>query len=310
MSDVATTPLPGAEDGKATAITVCICTYKRPALLERLLNRLASLDTAGRFSISIVVADNDVARTAEQVVRNAAEVHGLSIIYACEPRQNIALARNEALRHAGGDYVALVDDDELPEHDWLTEMLAACERFDAAGVLGPVRPYFDEPPPRWIIDGGFCDRPEHPTGRIMPWDECRTGNVLFRRRIIAGTPFVFDSQFDTGGEDKDFFMRMTRAGNVFRWCNEGAVVELVPKERWRRKYMLKRALLRGRNILKHPGGQVALMLRSVVAIPLYVGFLPIALLLGQHVFMRYCIKLCDHVGRILALVGLNPVQER
>ena len=38
--------------------------------------------------------------------------------------------------------------------------------------------------------------------------------------------------------------------------------------------------------------------------------LPFTLLLGQHVFMKYCIKLCDHAGRILSALGLNPVRER
>jgi hypothetical protein len=38
--------------------------------------------------------------------------------------------------------------------------------------------------------------------------------------------------------------------------------------------------------------------------------LPFALILGHHVFMKYCIKFCDHAGRILTLLGLNPVRER
>jgi hypothetical protein len=38
--------------------------------------------------------------------------------------------------------------------------------------------------------------------------------------------------------------------------------------------------------------------------------LPVAWLLGQHVFMKYSIKFCDHLGRLLALFGLNPVNER
>jgi hypothetical protein len=43
-------------------------------------------------------------------------------------------------------------------------------------------------------------------------------------------------------------------GHVFRWCNEGLVYETVPQERWKRSYLVKRAMLRGRNILKLPIG--------------------------------------------------------
>ena len=137
-------------------------------------------------------------------------------------------------------------------------MLKTCETYDAAG-LGPVRPHFEAPPPDWIIKGRFCERPEHETGTIVGWQESRTGNVLFRRSILDGTEEPFDSAFGTGGEDVDFFLRMAKRGCVFRWCNEGVVYETVPKERWTRTYMLKRALLRGRNNLKLPVNRARLL---------------------------------------------------
>jgi succinoglycan biosynthesis protein ExoM len=55
-------------------IAVCICTYKRPDLLTRLLTALTMQNTGGRFTYSIVVADNDPGRSAEPVVRRFAEL--------------------------------------------------------------------------------------------------------------------------------------------------------------------------------------------------------------------------------------------
>ncbi|MGE0024626.1 MAG: glycosyltransferase family 2 protein, partial [Hyphomicrobium sp.] len=164
----------------APHIAVCICTLNRPVLLKRLLDRLAGQETGGRFTYSVIVADNDAGRSAEAIVAEAASRSPVEIRYASEPRRNIALARNMALRHADGSFAAFIDDDEFPEPGWLAAMLGTCEAFGVAGVLGPVRPHFEEPPPQRIIDGRFCERPEYPTGRVMPWDECRTGNVLFR----------------------------------------------------------------------------------------------------------------------------------
>ena len=43
-------------------VTVCVCTYKRPALLARLLDALARQATRGTFTYSLVVADNDERR--------------------------------------------------------------------------------------------------------------------------------------------------------------------------------------------------------------------------------------------------------
>ena len=291
-------------------ICVCICTLLRPALLTRLLRALDAQVTGDRFTYSVVIADNDPERSSEILVADIAASARIEIHYASEPRKNIALARNTALAHAKGDYIAFIDDDEFPEANWLATMLSACEHFGVAGILGPVRPYFEEPPPNWIIVGGFCERREYPTGHIMRWEDCRTGNVLFRRDITHGVEPVFDPAFGSGGEDVDFFLRMMRYGFVFRWCTEGAVFEVVPRIRWTRRYMLKRALLRGRNVLKLPVNRSALLARSALAAPAYFAFLPIAFLLGQHVFMKYCIKLCDHAGRILAVMRINPMSER
>lgn len=290
-------------------VSVCICAFRRPALLAKLLTLLSDQTTNGDFSLSVVVVDNDSAQSSRNAVDLVAGKSHIDITYRCEPRQNIALARNEAVRNARGDFVAFIDDDEFPQSDWLATMIGACERLGAAGVLGPVRPHFEEQPPRWIIDGGFCERPEYPTGRIMSWSECRTGNVVFRREIVTNLNEPFDPAFGSGGEDVDFFRRMIESGHIFRWCNEGAVYEAVPKERLTRGYFLRRALLRGRNNLKLPD-RARRIVTSCVAAPAYLAILPVALMLGQHVFMKYAIRLCDHAGRLLAALRINPVHER
>ena len=74
--------------------------------------------------------------------------------------------------------------------------------------------------------------------------------------------------------------------------------------------MLKRAMLRGRNILKHPTGRARILATSFVAVPLYSLILLPALIVGHHHFMKYCIKWCDHLGRILSFLRINPVNER
>ena len=291
-------------------ITICICTFKRPVLLKRLLDALVGLKCEGAFTYSVVVADNDGERSAEPVVQEFSAASMLKVTYCFEPRQNIALARNKVLENSDGDYVAFIDDDEYPGAEWLFNLLDTSRQHGADGVLGPVRPHFEEPPPDWAVRGGFFERPRHVTGFRIGLKEARTGNLLFSRRIIEGVAPVFLEQFGTGGEDVDFFRRMMGQGRVFIWCDEAPVFESVPRSRCNRRYLLRRGLLRGRNNFNNPQGRVRKLAISAFAIPLYALALPVCLLLGQHVFLRYTIKLYDHAGRFLTMFGLNPVKDR
>jgi succinoglycan biosynthesis protein ExoM len=279
-------------------------------MLKRLLEGVKRQQNDGSLSIAIVVADNDVAESARNVVAQFAADSTVPVTYLTQSEKNIALTRNCSVAPADGDFIAFLDDDEFPVEDWLLQLVRACDRFQVAGILGPVRPHFDVPPPQWVIKGRFCERPEPATGTVMDGSKCRTGNVLFRREIIAGEQAPFDPKFHNGGEDVDFFVRMNRKGHTFRWCNEAVAYESVPPARSTRAYMLRRALLRGKNSLKISGGRAALILKSLIAVPLYSIVLPFTLLVGQHVFMKVCIRFCDHLGRLTALVGLNPVSER
>ena len=291
-------------------ISVCICTYNRAELLGRLLEELGKQDTNGLFSYSIVVADNDVAESGKGVVDRFASTSAIKIAYCVEPQQNIALARNRVIRNATGDWLAFIDDDEFPGKDWLLTLFEACRKYKSDGVLGPVKPYFEQEPPRWIIKGKFYDRPTHETGFMIDWTEGRTGNVLLKRSILKGNDEPFRREFGSGGEDRDFFKRMIGSGHKFVWCNEAIAYEVVPRVRWTRSFMLRRALLRGKVSMVNPASAKVDLAKSMIAIPAYALALPFLLALGQHAFMRYLIKICDHLGRVLAFIGVDPVKEK
>ncbi len=266
-----------------------------------MLTALGAQESAGRFTYSIVVADNDDRESARAIVNELAESRAIPTRYCVEPRKNIALARNRAVENAEGDFIAFIDDDEEPCAHWLSELVQAIETYEADGVLGPVVPRFLTPPPEWILRGKFFERPSPATGTwLLRWNQTRTGNVLLRRRIFADRQAWFRAEYGSGGEDADFFCRMIAGGHRFVWCAEAPVYERVPPERCRRTYLLQRALRRG-GAPTVPGKP---LLISLIAALLYAVALPVLPLFGQHVFMRYLVKECDHLGRILATAGL------
>lgn len=270
-------------------------------MLRQLLTGLGAQDTAGRFTYSIVVSDNDQRESARAVVDEWAASAAIPPRYCVEPRQNIALARNRAVENAEGDFIAFIDDDEEPCAHWLRELVHAIEIYQADGVLGPVIPRFLTPPPAWILRGRFFERPSHATGTWLGWTETRTGNVLLRRQILADRQAWFREEYGGGGEDRDFFRRAIANGHRFVWCADATVHECVPPERCTRAYLLQRALQRGGAPMIEGSPPLVISLIAALA---YAAALPVLPLFGQHVVMRYLVKECDHLGRLLTAAGL------
>jgi succinoglycan biosynthesis protein ExoM len=290
-------------------ISVCICTFRRPELLRRLLHDVVKQETKGLFTFSVVVADNDASRSAESVVSEIAATSEIRIVYCVEPRQNISLTRNTAIANASGDFIAFIDDDEFPAEGWLATLFEAYQKYGVDGVLGPVMCHFDEKPPKWVVKGKFYERPTYPTGFVIDWQKGRTGNVLLRRQILEHEEAPFSPEFHRAG-DQDFFRRMIAKGHKFIWCNEAVAYEVVPPIRWSRTFMLKRALLRGTIRMQHPMSRGRKIVKALIAVPAYGLALPFSLALGQDKFMYLLIRLCDHSAILLTFIGLKPVKSQ
>ncbi len=296
------------EFGESKHIAVCVCTYRRPASLRRLLLKLLKQETRGLFNYSIITVDNDDQRSAEGAVNEVKAISHVPVVYCNEPRQNIARARNKAVEIATGEFIAFIDDDEFPCECWLLEMFQACTRYHVDGVLGPVLRHFDQTPPRWLVKSNFYVRPRHETGFVMGWMECRTGNLLLNRGVFGADETPFRPEF-RAGEDQDFFRRKIDQGRTFIWCDEAPVYETVPPSRWRCGVMLRRAMLRGATAVLHPTFGFRNIVKSITAVLLYTVALPFSFLIGYHHFMSLLVRLFDHLGALLALLGLNPVKS-
>jgi succinoglycan biosynthesis protein ExoM len=289
-------------------IVVCVCTFRRPQLLRGTLEHLRNLDTAGLFDYSVVVTDNDKNASARSVVEEFSRSVPFTVVYGVEPEQNISLARNHALRLADGDFVALIDDDEFPSPSWLLTLFRTLQEHGADGVLGPVKPVFETEPPAWIRKGRFFEKPRRTTGLTLKWNQTSTANVLIAKRIIEGITEPFRREFGSGCEDLDFFKRMMALGRKFVWCNEAIVSEVIPPTRWTRQYLVRRALLRGRN-----GRALAdrrAIAKALIAIPLYSAMLPGLALAGRHHLIAYLMKLGDHAGLLAGVLRLRVLGDK
>lgn len=218
------------------SVDICITSFRRPALLGELLAALTRQSSAA--AVRVIVIDNDAAGSARAVVEAHAAAAPYPVLYAIEPQQNIALARNRALRMASSDWIVFIDDDELPVDGWLQALLACAARFQAQLVFGPVDSRLPPGLPAWLA-APFAKAPR-PTG--TPVTLGGAGNVLIERAALARVSPWFDPAFGlTGGEDTDLFYRLHLAGATMVWCDEARCSEAVPGERLQLAWLRRRA---------------------------------------------------------------------
>jgi succinoglycan biosynthesis protein ExoM len=297
-------------------ISVCICTFHRNEMLERLLHGLSPQETAGLFDFSVVVVDNDATGSARETVSRLGAELGLDIIYGIEPEQTIPAARNHALRLAHGNFIAIIDDDEFPPQTWLVTLYRAIQTFEVDGALGPVIPFYDGKPPTWLLKGRFCERPVHRTGSILDWSQTRTGNVLLKKEVFDKHQLQFDLKWKTSGSDRAFFKQAIKMGCRFIAVEEAPVYENVPPGRWKKAYYLRRALIQGfnahRNSLDDSNGitRMAVLLKSVAALVFYAMALPFSVLIGTHILVKCLERGAHHLSRLCAIFGIELVKKR
>lgn len=201
---------------------VAICTANRPDPLRCLLAHLAtaSLDSPAAGPCILVVIDNRPGSVTARIVAEASASLPVPVRYIEEPRPGISSARNRAVREAltvGAECLAFIDDDDLPDPDWLVRLHERLAETEADVALGTWRlpDDFRVPPLLEKIDYFKPFRPEHSRLFDLPlWGG--TFNMLIRRRAIehlAPDGELFRPEFSaTGGEDTDFLIRADRCG--------------------------------------------------------------------------------------------------
>lgn len=233
-------------------VSVVICTYNRPALMERALASALAQATPSGLVLEVVVVDNSAEGNAADTVARLAGGAAAAVRYVHATPSNIAVARNAGVAAARGSWIAFLDDDEEAAPGWIAALLGTAEQTGADFVFGPVEPVFAAgSPPSWDPSGSQfrkrlnlpdgADAPVHGAlGHARSLGTVGTCNVLIRRNAMGdGTPF--DPAFGrSGGEDSDFFRRRIRAGHRAAWAADALVSEVIPADRSDFDFMVRR----------------------------------------------------------------------
>ena len=209
--------LPALSLKPSLSSTIAICTRDRTEDLHRCLEAILRLPADRQ---EIIVIDNcpSTIDTFNLVKANK------RIRYIHEEQPGLNIARNRALREAGGEIVVFCDDDAVPDHDWLrahlrnfADPLVMC----ATGLTMPLELETEaqEIFERYSPFGRGFKRRIYDSSTLSPWEAGRAGagaNMSLRRSVLEQIG-EFDEALDAGtltcsGGDTEYFARILTLG--------------------------------------------------------------------------------------------------
>lgn len=305
-------------------ISICIATFKRPALLEKLLVSLLNQKNIDEYNLEIVVVDNDRNRTAEPVIIKFKEKiltnNRYSIKYDVQPEKNIALTRNKTVELAEGDYLFFIDDDEYADENCLFNHLKVINDFDADVTFGNVLPSFEDKTPEFIKKAGPYYRENCSAGYES--DYFITGNTMLNLNKIPKKMIRFSFEYGiTGGEDHYLFSSLKNRGYRLLSASDSIAMEFIPKERGNLNWLVKRVFRTGNNytraLIENSNNFQKKFLLSIeqlllgiiqflIAIMLSFGFL----IFDKSKSLNWFLKSISNLGKPFAVFGIYPKEYK
>ena len=221
-------------------ISVVIPTFNRSAQLPQLIQALLAQD-AGALTYEVIIVDNNSTDATRATVAGfMPDSRGL-LQYVFEPRQGVSYARNAGIARAHAPIVAFLDDDGIPEPRWVRSMKEAFDAFPAADCIGGrVRPQWVSGRPHWLTEAhagpvALQDRPQEQWVSRFSAAMCLLTANLGVRREVFGELGGFSPAYPRN-QDREFELRMWRAGKQGLYLPSMDVVVPVPPERLTKRY--------------------------------------------------------------------------
>ena len=231
---------------KQNICSVCIATFKRPALLRKLIQSLFDQKNIEEILLEIIIVDNDIEKSAKEIVAEFSGTSSITISYYEQPIQNISLTRNMAVDKSSGHYIAIIDDDETADNYWIRNLIDTLVKFDADVVFGYVIPVFDSNIAQWLKQREIYFLPIGKTGDLPLFRY--TTNCLIRSDKVKKFSLKFDPEYGlSGGEDRVFFDLLSEYKFKFVVCREAITYETIPANRTKLKSICYRQIQKGNN---------------------------------------------------------------
>lgn len=238
-------------------IVVAICTFQRLELLRRLLFMLEKQDlrvVLAGVEIEVLVVDNEASSDTRALYSELQPDYFVPLAYVQQPEQGISHARNSAIEYAldnSANYLAFIDDDDIPGPDWLILLWREQLASEADFVFGTWQ--LSEDLPQWVHKSGIFKTRKVSKKKAAAEPRlprmASTCNVLIKCSFIrqmSHDGMLFDPALGrSGGEDKDFFIRALSLGAMFSCAEDSYVVRGHQPGRYQGLGIVKRGFKNG-----------------------------------------------------------------
>lgn len=230
-------------------ITLVVATYNRGEQLIRTVNSINNQSLDRTIWDAIIVNNNSSDNTTllfDAFKTSHPEAENIQMVF--ESRQGLSHARNCGVGKSKGEYIAIIDDDEEINPEFLAQYIDFFDSYpDAAAAGGKIKPVYEYETPAWL-----SRRLERPLAAQIDlgdttklFDGGRSpigGNMAFRREVFDKYG-LFDPNLGRkgdklfGGEEKDLFDRIGSAGGKIYWVPGPTVLHIIPRSRLTRSYL-------------------------------------------------------------------------
>lgn len=299
-------------------ILIACCTCKRPNMLSQSLKSVSELVVPKNIKIELLVVDNDPNASAKNLIEELNKDFVFKINYAVEEKRGISNARNRLLKEAlnlGASHIALFDDDEVVDKNWLASHVSYYDKNpDAHVISGPTYNKFQKEYPSFIVNNNiFKSSTTKKTG--LKRESCASGNVFFPTKIMSESNIYFDtSHVFMGGEDGEFFSRVANEGYSIVWNNDAVNYEMIGDERANIKWILNRSYYNGYSgyLLKCKNKcsliyKLVMLLKIIPVLIANLLILPFALMIGTTLFFNVAGISCKTIGKLMAVIKSKPL---
>ncbi len=228
-------------------IDVAICTWNRAALLAKTLERFLELDIPRDIDWQMVVVNNNSTDATADVVRAYSDRLPLREIF--EPQPGLANARNRAISETTADYLIWTDDDVLADPGWIAAYARAFRQWPAAAFFGgPIEPWFEGAPPRWLAEHWnhvaiafavrqFGDAAFQFDNTHVPFGANCAFKADVQRRYRFNPALGRRPGSTMSGEETDVMRKMITDGHTGWWVPDAKVLHFIPRDRQSVQYL-------------------------------------------------------------------------